>query len=131
MASRAERFKKTAIKAAKTAKKWAETAAKEADRLLAEAQKRAETDERRMRMKAALRRTGQGLKGVARRSWRLLPRASRRRARRAAPASSAKRSARRRSHSAPAHASTGAPSPDSLIGAPVARWEGRRTSCPP
>jgi hypothetical protein len=56
MASRTERFKKTAIKAAKAARKWAETAAREADKLLAEAQKRAETEQRRMKVKAALRR---------------------------------------------------------------------------
>jgi hypothetical protein len=66
MASRAERFKKAAVKAAKTAKKWAQVAAREADRLLAEAQKRAETDERQRRMKLALIRTGRVLKAVGR-----------------------------------------------------------------
>ena len=38
----------------------------EADKLLAEAQKRAETEQRRMRMKAALARTGKVLKAVGR-----------------------------------------------------------------
>jgi hypothetical protein len=42
------------------------TAAREADRLLAEAQKRAETEQRQMRMKAALARTGKVLKAVGR-----------------------------------------------------------------
>jgi hypothetical protein len=66
MASRGERFKQAAIKAAKKAKKWAEVAAREADRLLAEAQKRAETEERQRKMKAALIRTGRVLKAVGR-----------------------------------------------------------------
>jgi hypothetical protein len=66
MASRAERFKTAAIKAAKTARKWAEAAGREADRLLAEAQKRAETEQRQMKLKAALRRTGKVLKAVGR-----------------------------------------------------------------
>ena len=66
MASRAERFKKAAVKAAKTARKWAVIATREADRLLAEAQKRAESEQRQMRMKAALRKTGKVLKAVGR-----------------------------------------------------------------
>ncbi len=66
MASRAERYKKAAIKAAKKARMWALTAAREADRLLAAAQKRAETEERRMRLKAALQRTGKMLRTVGR-----------------------------------------------------------------
>src|SRR2546423_11475275 len=48
MASRAERFKKVAIKAAKAARKWAETAGRAADKLLPEAQKRAETEQLRV-----------------------------------------------------------------------------------
>jgi len=66
MASRAERFKKAAVKAAKKAKQWALVAGREADRLLAEAQKRAETEERRLRLKRALVRTGKVLKAVGR-----------------------------------------------------------------
>src|SRR2546430_13317900 len=66
MASRAERFKKAAVKAAKTARKWAATAAREADRLLAEAQKRAATEQRQRQIKEALRRTGKVLKAVGR-----------------------------------------------------------------
>jgi hypothetical protein len=66
MASRAERYKKVAIKAAKKARMWAVAAAREADRLLAEARKRAESDERRMRVKAALRRTGKVLRAAGR-----------------------------------------------------------------
>jgi hypothetical protein len=66
MASRSERFKKAAVKAAKAARQWAQTAAREADRLLAEARKRAQTDERQKRIKAALRRTGKVLKAVGR-----------------------------------------------------------------
>jgi hypothetical protein len=66
MASRTERYKKAAVKAAKKARMWAVAAAREADRLLAEARKRAETDERRMRMKAALRRTAKVLRAAGR-----------------------------------------------------------------
>ena len=66
MASRSERFKKAAVKAAKKAKQWAQVAAREADRLLAEAQKRAESDERQRKLKAALVRTGKVLKAVGR-----------------------------------------------------------------
>ncbi|MDP3911312.1 MAG: hypothetical protein Q8Q14_13065 [Gemmatimonadales bacterium] len=66
MASRSDRFKKAAIKAAKKAKQWAQVALREADRLMAEAQKRAETDDRRRRLKAALQRTGRVLKAVGR-----------------------------------------------------------------
>ncbi len=66
MASRTERFKTAAVKAARTARKWAQTAAREADRLLQEAQKRAKTDERQRRIKAALRRTGKVLKAAGR-----------------------------------------------------------------
>jgi len=66
MASRSERFKKAAVKAAKKAKQWAQIAGREADRLLAEAQKRAETEERRLRIKRALVRTGKVLKAVGR-----------------------------------------------------------------
>jgi hypothetical protein len=66
MASRTERFKKAAVKAAKKAKQWAGVAMREADRLLAEAQKRAETEERQMRIKRALVRTGKVLKAVGR-----------------------------------------------------------------
>jgi hypothetical protein len=54
------------VKAAKKARMWAVAAAREADRLLAEAQKRAETDERRARLKVALQRTGKVLKAVGR-----------------------------------------------------------------
>ena len=66
MASRAERYKKAAVKAAKKARMWAVAAVRQADRLLAEARKRVETEERRMRVKAALRRTGKVLKAVGR-----------------------------------------------------------------
>ena len=66
MAGRTERFKQAAVKAAKMARKWAATAAREADRLLAEARKRAKTEQRQMRIKAALRRTGKVLKAAGR-----------------------------------------------------------------
>jgi len=66
MASRSERFKKAAVKAAKKAKQWAQVAVREADRLLAEAQKRAETEDRQRRIKQALVRTGKVLKAVGR-----------------------------------------------------------------
>lgn len=66
MASRGERFKRAAVQAAKKAKKWAQVAGREADRLLAEAQKRAETEQRQQRLKAALVRTGKVLKAVGR-----------------------------------------------------------------
>jgi hypothetical protein len=66
MASRGERFKKAAIQAAKKAKKWAQIAAREADRLLDEAQKRAETEDRQRKLKAALIRTGKIMRAVGR-----------------------------------------------------------------
>jgi hypothetical protein len=66
MADRTERFKQAAVKAAKMARKWAATAAREADRLLAEARKRAKSEQRQMRIKAALRRTGKVLKAAGR-----------------------------------------------------------------
>lgn len=66
MASRAERYKKAAVKAAKKARLWAVAAAREADRLLAEAKKRAVTEERQMRVKAALRRTAKVLRAAGR-----------------------------------------------------------------
>lgn len=66
MASRSERFKKVAVKAAKKAKQWAQVAVREADRLIVEAQKRAESDERQLRIKRALVRTGKVLKAVGR-----------------------------------------------------------------
>ena len=67
MASRAERYKKAAVKAAKKARMWAVAAVRQADRLLVEAQKRVETEQRRMRVKAALQRTGKVMRGRARR----------------------------------------------------------------
>ena len=66
MASRAERYKKAAVKAAKKARMWAVAAVRQADRLLVEAQKRVETEQRRMRVKAALRRTGKVMRAVGR-----------------------------------------------------------------
>jgi hypothetical protein len=66
MGSRAERYKKAAVKAAKKARLWAAAAAREADRLLAEAKKRVDTEERRMRIKAALRRTAKVLRAAGR-----------------------------------------------------------------
>jgi hypothetical protein len=66
MASRAERYKKAAVKAAKKARMWAVAAGREADRLLAEARKRAETEQRRTRLKAALRRTAKVLRAAGR-----------------------------------------------------------------
>ena len=66
MASRTERYKQAAVKAAKKARLWAVAAAREADRLLAEAKKRAVTEERRMRVKAALRRTAKVLRAAGR-----------------------------------------------------------------
>ena len=66
MASRADRFKSAAVKAARAARKWAMTAVLEADRLLAEAQKRVEDEKRRKKVKAALKRTAKVLGAVGR-----------------------------------------------------------------
>src|SRR5437899_11771582 len=66
MASRAERYKKAAVKAAKKARMWAVVAVCLNNRLLVEAQKRVETEQRRKRVKAALRRTGKVMRAVGR-----------------------------------------------------------------
>jgi hypothetical protein len=62
MATRTDRFMKSAVKAAKRAKQWAVVAAREADRLLQEARKRAETEARKRQLKQTLLKTGRVLK---------------------------------------------------------------------
>lgn len=62
MATRTDRFMRSAVRAARRAKQWAMVAAREADRLLQAARKRAESRDRRRRLKQALLKTGRVLK---------------------------------------------------------------------
>jgi hypothetical protein len=55
-----------AVRAAKRAKQWAMVAAREADRLLQEARKRAESEDRRRRLKQTLLKTGRVLRSAGR-----------------------------------------------------------------
>jgi len=55
-----------AVRAAKRAKQWAMVAAREADRLLQEARKRAESEDRRRRLKQTLLKTGRVLRAAGR-----------------------------------------------------------------
>ncbi len=66
MATRTDRFMGAALRAARRAKEWAIVAAREADRLLQEARKRAESDDRRRRLKQTLTRTGRVLRAAGR-----------------------------------------------------------------
>jgi hypothetical protein len=66
MATRTDRFMSAAVRAARRAKQWAIVAAREADRLLREAAKRAESHDRRRRLKRTLRKTGRVLKAAGR-----------------------------------------------------------------
>jgi hypothetical protein len=66
MATRTDRFMSAALRAARRAKEWAIVAAREADRLLQEARKRAESDDRRRRLKQTLTRTGRVLRAAGR-----------------------------------------------------------------
>jgi len=61
MATRTNGFMSAAVRAARRAKQWALVAAREADRLLQEARKRAESEDRRRRLKQTLRKTGRVL----------------------------------------------------------------------
>jgi hypothetical protein len=66
MATRTDRFMSAAVRAARQAKDWALTAAREADRLLQEARKRADSEDRRRRLKQTLTRTGRVLRAAGR-----------------------------------------------------------------
>ena len=66
MATRTDRFMGAALRAARRAKEWAIVAAREADRLLQEARKRAESDDRRRRLKQTLTKTGRVLRAAGR-----------------------------------------------------------------
>jgi hypothetical protein len=66
MATRTDRFMSAAVRAARQAKEWALTAAREADRLLQEARKRADSEDRRRRLKQTLTRTGRVLRAAGR-----------------------------------------------------------------
>ena len=64
MATRKDRFMSAAVRAAAQAKQWALVATREADRLLREARKRAESIERRRRLKRTLLKTGRVLRSA-------------------------------------------------------------------
>jgi hypothetical protein len=66
MATRTDRFMSAAVRAARRAKQWAMVAAREADRLLQEARKRAESEDRRRRLKQTLLKTGRVLRAAGR-----------------------------------------------------------------
>ncbi len=66
MATRTDRFMSAAVRAARRAKQWAIVAAREADRLLQEARKRAESEDRRRRLKQTLLKTGRVLRAAGR-----------------------------------------------------------------
>jgi len=66
MATRTDRFMSAAVRAARRAKAWAVVAAREADRLLQEARKRAESEDRRRRLKQTLLKTGRVLRAAGR-----------------------------------------------------------------
>jgi hypothetical protein len=55
-----------AVRAARQAKQWALVAAREADRLLQEARKRADSEDRRRRLKQTLTKTGRVLRAAGR-----------------------------------------------------------------
>jgi hypothetical protein len=64
MATSKDRFMSAAVRAATQAKRWAMVAAREADRLLQAARKRAESVERRRRLKRTLLKTGRVLRSA-------------------------------------------------------------------
>ena len=66
MATRTDRFMSAAVRAARQAKQWALVAAREADRLLQEARKRADSEDRRRRLKQTLTKTGRVLRAAGR-----------------------------------------------------------------
>ncbi|HXI65042.1 MAG TPA: hypothetical protein VNH14_11095 [Gemmatimonadales bacterium] len=66
MATRTDRFMSAAVRAARRAKQWAMVAAREADRLVQEARKRAESEDRRRRLKQTLLKTGRVLRAAGR-----------------------------------------------------------------
>jgi len=66
MATRTDRFLSAAVRAARRAKQWAMAAAGEADRLLQEVRQRAESKDRRRRLKQTLQRTGRVLRAAGR-----------------------------------------------------------------
>ena len=68
MATRTDRFMSAAVRAARQAKQWALVAAREADRLLQEARKRADSEDRRRRLKQTLTKTGRVLRAAGRAS---------------------------------------------------------------
>jgi len=55
-----------AVRAASRAKQWAQAAVREADRLLQDAKQRAESEDRRRRLKQTLLKTGRVLKAAGR-----------------------------------------------------------------
>jgi len=66
MATRTDRFMSAAVRAARRAKQWAMVAAREADRLVQEARKRAESEDRRRRLRQTLLKTGRVLRAAGR-----------------------------------------------------------------
>jgi len=66
MATRTDRFMSAAVRAARRARQWAMVAAREADRLVQEARKRAESEDRRSRLRQTLLKTGRVLRAAGR-----------------------------------------------------------------
>jgi len=66
MATRTDRFMSAAVRAARRARQWAMVAAREADRLVQEARKRAESEDRRRRLRQTLLKTGRVLRAAGR-----------------------------------------------------------------
>jgi hypothetical protein len=66
MATRTDRFRQAAVRAARQAKQWALVAAREADRLLQDARRQAESEDRRRQLKQSLLRTGRVLRAAGR-----------------------------------------------------------------
>src|SRR5258708_24512888 len=62
MPTRTEKVVGVAVRAATKAKQWAQAAVREADRLMHEAKRRAESEDRRRRLKQTLLKTGRVLK---------------------------------------------------------------------
>ena len=66
MATRTDRFMRSAVRAARRAKQWAMVAAREADHLLHEAQQRADSEDRRRQLKQTFLKTGRVLRAAGR-----------------------------------------------------------------
>src|SRR5258708_40192966 len=66
MPTRTEKVVGVAVRAATKAKQWAQAAVREADRLMHEAKRRAESEDRRRRLKQTLLKTGRVLKTAGR-----------------------------------------------------------------